>query len=62
MHARLALEAIRRCLLRDDWDLLCLLGSGCAYDEITTADGTSPAALRVRVLRLRRALADRSAA
>lgn len=62
MHARLALDSIRRSLPADDWALLCRVGSGWAYDEITTADGTNPAALRVRVLRLRRALSVRSAA
>ena len=62
IHARLTLEAIRSRLTGSEWDVLCDVGAGRSYDEISEARGGTPGGCRIRVLRLRRTLAAREAA
>ncbi len=62
LHAGLTLKAIRSRVTVSEWDILCDVGAGRSYDEIAEARGGTPGRCRVRVLRLRRALALRQAA
>ncbi len=61
LDARLSLDALRRQIRPADWDLLCQVGIGMDYAEISPLHRCSPGALRVRVLRLRGSIACGSA-
>jgi hypothetical protein len=57
LHARLTLQAMQGRLAGPDWDILCEVGTGRSYEEIAAVWGGTPGGSRIRVLRLRRALA-----
>lgn len=61
LHARLSLGAIRSTLSAAEWNLLHGVAVGRDYSELAASAGSTSAALRVRVLRLRRRLMSWSA-
>ena len=56
LEARRALRLVKGHVSAQDWALLHAVGEGYQYGEIATLTNTPAGALRVRVLRLRRAL------
>jgi hypothetical protein len=58
LSARQELSVVRASTTIHDWDLLVARANGLSYVELAAAYDSSPGALRIRVLRLRRALAD----
>jgi hypothetical protein len=58
--ARQALRAAQVQVSHEDWALLCAVGEGRDYGELAAGRGVSAGYLRVRVLRLRRGLVERS--
>jgi hypothetical protein len=58
VHARTVLLAVRRATSRIQWRMLLGIAGGRSYADLAGASQTTPATLRVRVLRLRRRLAE----
>lgn len=58
LAARQDLQAVKAQIQGNDWALLCEIGAGRAYSEMAAVRGVSEGQLRVRVLRLRRELAE----
>jgi hypothetical protein len=56
--ARNELEAIRRRIGEPNWNMLTAVATGRSYKEISASLSTSEGAVRVKVVRLRRAIVD----
>jgi hypothetical protein len=52
----LQLRVAEATVTKPDWALLCALGAGHSYDELTEHFGASPGSLRIRAMRLRRTI------
>jgi len=62
IEVRAELKSTRTKVTKSDWDLLCAVATGREYAEIAAAKGGTVGALRVRVSRLRREIAQVSVA
>lgn len=58
LQVRAELKSARAKVTKSDWVLLCAVAVGRDYAEIAAANGGTPGAMRVRVLRLRREIAQ----
>lgn len=56
VHAKMALDDMRKIVSREDWNILLSLGMGREYSDIARATGENAGQLRVRVMRFRRAM------
>lgn len=56
VHARRELARLKSMLREPDWELLTGVAAGLSYEELAAEHAVSPAALRSRVCRLRRAI------
>lgn len=56
IHARRELARLKSMLREPDWELLTGVAAGISYEELAAEQAVSPAALRSRVCRLRRAI------
>jgi DNA-directed RNA polymerase specialized sigma24 family protein len=61
LHARQELQEVKELFTGEEWTLLWAVGEGREYDEIAAKTGKSAGALRVRILRLRHRLRERTA-
>ncbi len=59
LDARAQLRVAHASTPAESWEILTALGVGADYAEITSSTAVSTGSLRVRVMRMRKALADR---